>query len=462
MAGHLYCDACGAEYQIVPDFEPELESSMAESLSGLSESIQGKEKREEKEEPVFHRAEEESLPKKPLRAGRLLLLLLLLLLVSGIGLAVWKDSPRVLEKKAQRLAEQEEYLAAADIYARLGQKQPSTERWYLMEGRMYLQAGQTKEAIRLGTVALERGEEKEEAYGFLLSVYEKEAEYERMNELLMECKNEEIRQKYAAYLAPMPLANYSSGSYDVILEVLLEGAGEGEIRYTLDGSLPTGESQVYQEPILLGNGRHNLQVIYINSYGVASPPLKLDFQIAEAVPLAPTVEPESGTYKEAGFIVPRAEEGTSIYYTTDGTLPTRDSALYQKPIPMPLGESHFSFVAYSDSGLSGEPAYRDYLLNIKTGITEEEAGELLVQEMIKKGLILDKNGALAGFYGVHRYFYAYPIKLGESHYYVFEERYLENEINRKTGNLYAVEVMQGECSRLLSEEDGKYLLREIG
>ena len=38
-SGHLYCDICGAEYQIVPDFEPEIEKSIAESLFDISTSL---------------------------------------------------------------------------------------------------------------------------------------------------------------------------------------------------------------------------------------------------------------------------------------------------------------------------------------------------------------------------------------------------------------------------------------
>ena len=81
--------------------------------------------------------------------------------------------------------------------------------------------------------------------------------------------------------------------------------------------------------------------------------------------------------------------------------------------------------------------------------------------MIQKGHILDKNGALTGYYGVHRYFYAYPLLLGDKHYYVFAEHYLENEINQKTGQLYAVDVIEGNCRRLLKEEAGGYSLEEI-
>ena len=37
--GCLYCEECGNEYQIVPDFEPEIENSMAESLSDVIDSM---------------------------------------------------------------------------------------------------------------------------------------------------------------------------------------------------------------------------------------------------------------------------------------------------------------------------------------------------------------------------------------------------------------------------------------
>ena len=33
--GHLYCDNCGEEFRIVPDFEPEIEEEMNETLSTL-------------------------------------------------------------------------------------------------------------------------------------------------------------------------------------------------------------------------------------------------------------------------------------------------------------------------------------------------------------------------------------------------------------------------------------------
>ena len=39
VSGHLYCDICGSEYQIVPDFEPEIENSIAQGLSDITETM---------------------------------------------------------------------------------------------------------------------------------------------------------------------------------------------------------------------------------------------------------------------------------------------------------------------------------------------------------------------------------------------------------------------------------------
>ena len=50
VPGHLYCDICGAEYQIVPDFEPEIENSIAKSMSEVSEIIE--EDKQEKEAKI--------------------------------------------------------------------------------------------------------------------------------------------------------------------------------------------------------------------------------------------------------------------------------------------------------------------------------------------------------------------------------------------------------------------------
>ena len=48
--GHLICEICGEEIQIVPDFEPEIENRMTETLSTLAAMQEQEEAGKAKEE----------------------------------------------------------------------------------------------------------------------------------------------------------------------------------------------------------------------------------------------------------------------------------------------------------------------------------------------------------------------------------------------------------------------------
>lgn len=445
---HVYCEVCGAEYQIVPDFEPELESSIARTLSDLSESIQS----DSKVKP-----EAEKHPVSRFQWGGLLLAILLF---AGLFLLYYNSVSAILGR-AGKAEERGDYLEAAAVYAKLTQKQPQEEEWHLKEAAMYLQAGEKEEALERLLYLVSSGSESTQVYDMVLSLYLEKGRYQEMHDLLSAFDNEQLREAYGAYYASLPDSSHDSGSYDAKLEIALRGVEGGRIYYTLDGTVPGKESTLYEGPFTLGNGTHRLQAVLINPYGISSEVLVRDFEVNTPVPLAPVAEPEDGEFDSACFIEVTAEDGTRIYYTADGSLPTEKSTLYEGPIPMPLGESVFSFVACSEAGELSEVAVRNYLLNIKTGITVEEAENLLVQTLIEKGLLLDKNGALLDRYGVHRYFYEYPLLIEGNHYYIFEEHYLENEINRKTGVSYAVDVKEGDCFHLGTTDFGEYFITKM-
>ena len=45
--GHMYCDNCGTEINIVPDFEPEVENEINATLSGVADELNRDEKAKE-------------------------------------------------------------------------------------------------------------------------------------------------------------------------------------------------------------------------------------------------------------------------------------------------------------------------------------------------------------------------------------------------------------------------------
>ena len=46
VEGHLICETCGEEIRIVPDFEPEIENSITETLSTLAAEQDGADNKE--------------------------------------------------------------------------------------------------------------------------------------------------------------------------------------------------------------------------------------------------------------------------------------------------------------------------------------------------------------------------------------------------------------------------------
>lgn len=63
---HLYCEKCGMEIQMVPDFEPEFENSIIETLSTVAEEIEGSSGGLEKAKPEGEAWAKKDKKKSPL------------------------------------------------------------------------------------------------------------------------------------------------------------------------------------------------------------------------------------------------------------------------------------------------------------------------------------------------------------------------------------------------------------
>lgn len=78
----------------------------------------------------------------------------------------------------------------------------------------------------------------------------------------------------------------------------------------------------------------------------------------------PTCNMAEGTYNYYVMLELDAKYG-SIYYTLDGTEPTKDSMRYEKPIELTEGENLLSAVAINKKGMVSEPLVQIYRLEFK-------------------------------------------------------------------------------------------------
>ncbi|NLN85251.1 MAG: T9SS type A sorting domain-containing protein, partial [Candidatus Cloacimonetes bacterium] len=141
------------------------------------------------------------------------------------------------------------------------------------------------------------------------------------------------------YLSPAP------GTYTEPINVTSVGGTNpsgGIIRYTIDGSIPTESSPVFDAPIEIGLNTIdvNISIRAFKDGWIPSTPQTGVYSVTGQVELPEILfSPAAGTYQTAqsvSFAEPILPANTTIRYTLDGSEPTAFSAAYVTPIQLPL------------------------------------------------------------------------------------------------------------------------------
>lgn len=438
--GHLYCDTCGMEVRIVPDFEPEVENSITESLSSVVETLT----ETPEEEPEGGHERQKNLFVLSLGC---MFVLALIILVGYFTISAYYHSSDYQHKTAMAEIEEGDYEAALvslqsaqdaggnyeDIkmamiacYQALGDEQSYLENLY--------------ELIRYEGVSRER---LLQGYDQIVAFYDEKQQFEQLNNLLQDCPEASIQEKYSKYMANMPEFNYVEGAYNEVVPLKILSNTSGHIYYTMDGTNPDRYSEEYTSPIFLETGEYEITAIFINEYGIKSPYAKAFYQIDVSMPFAPEVDAYSGDFYTPQLLHVEAEEGCQIYYTTDGSEPDGLSSIYNGFLPMPLGDSSFKFVSIDENGISSEITVRNYHLELIADYTKEDAQSVVLRYMLDTGRIMDLNGTIS-FLDPRKMVYVFACCVNivdEGDFYIFSE-YIENEdgSREKTGSYYAVGI----------------------
>ena len=138
----------------------------------------------------------------------------------------------------------------------------------------------------------------------------------------------------AATAAATPTASPAAGTFSSAQTVTLADATSGAtIRYTTDGSTPTGSSAIYSAPITVSSSKTINAIATAPGYA-QSAQLTAAYAIQQAQAAAtPVASPVGGAYTGTQTVtLTDSTPGSVIHYTVDGTTPTAASSVYTSPI----------------------------------------------------------------------------------------------------------------------------------
>ena len=471
--GHLICEECGEEIRIVPDFEPEIENSITETLSTLAALQEGEDTKEippedeETEESQSYETDEAAEDGKRVWVIASLIIIFVVALISYGAYAYHIGTVEYQISKAKEYAAEGLYNEAIACLETAYERYPDVAQLLFMEADYYYLQQDNSSAVQVLYRIIENGsyssDDLEEAYNKIITIYANQELYGQINELLRNCPEDSIVNMFQSYLAMEPEFSYVEGSYAEVIPLKLSSNTAGTIYYTMDGSKPTKNSDIYTAPLFLETGEYTISAFFVNDFGIESEIVSKTYIINLAVPNAPEVELYSGEYTEPTMIAVEGIEGCKIYYTTDESEPTADSVPYTGPIPMPLGKTLFKFVNISEEGVSSEVTMRTYTLRLRGAISTSQAVSNLVQRLVDNGYLEDAAGHNKRQSGTLSYQFSSVLRVNESEdYYTINEYYDDGTgILSRTDKVFLVNVYTGEPAQLGYDDNGEFMAVHI-
>lgn len=494
--GNLLCEKCGAEINIVPDFEIDIENSINESLSGIVEDINPEYKKEEVEEidltpeksvedkdkkkSIEEKYEEEFFKEINIsnvngsKIRNLVFILLGIVIVLAVAVIIFLNLYKNYSfdyqlRQAKHLLKKSEYSGALSYIDRAYELDPGNKDALATQITVYIGMGAEEEAIELITTTLSEEsldlDDKIDLYERVIEIYISMGEYASISDLISNSNDEDIKEYYKEYLSESPVLSVPTGSYADAIEISIESCGAGKVYYSLDGSIPTiSKSLEYSKPFTLESGEYDVKAVYVNSYGVESKITSCYYLIDNQPPVEPIVEPESGSFKKEFVLSVEYPEDCKVYYTDDGSDPDPETSLeYTKPINVTFGHYNYSFVCVSETGLLSNVVKRSYNVELETKVTSEMAQYQLIGVLNNLGFILDPKGTAPQNAGTYSFEYDSIVGVKSGYYYKFVEKITDSSgVTRQTGLLYAVDVFTLQTYRLTVDSSGKWGLIPLG
>lgn len=476
---HIYCPNCGSELQLVPEYkldedilnevQQETEKNK-DSLDDLFVDIDFFENKKNITRTVNEKKSTsgKTTKKKKIDKNKILLAQIIglsaLIIAAVIGIVIVfgsqskKNSDSYQIEKAEGYLKDKDYKKALEHYKKA--YEINSKNLEVVKGiaLCYYELGDKESASFYYLEAAEEDPKNEAVFKALLEIYTELNDQEAIRELYNIAQVQSIRDLFAGYLTAEPIFSLEEGTYNELTEVTISLAEKGEIYYTLDGSTPTEESTKYQNPIPLEEGKTVIHAIAVTKTGQVSSEIVKTYEIVLETPKAPGITPDSGKYTEPTRVEIAVEEGSTVYYTLDGSVPTEESRSCKSSFPMPIGNNIVSVMYVDKNGKVSEVTKKNYNLTLSLEVSEDVALTAIKEAMIQKGEMENLAGYVTGGDGlfIFKTFCVDEI-LGEKYYVIekYKEYYSGGE---KFLSYYAYNIATGKIYNATMDETDSFKL----
>ena len=453
--GCLYCDECGYEIRIVPDFEPEVEENLNNALQNIMEDIDEKETSDNWED-IDDFAEEERIgflalflricKWKPLGYGILSILCVVALYYLGSYLWVAEEKLTFNDYYEQAMAayDSADYHTAINAMDNALKLDPDYMDGILIKAECYMKVGRIEEAIEVYTELMGNPKYATVAAESIADYYLLVEDFTSLNKFLRICDIDSVLALYDGYYAVEPEFFPIEGNYEEEVEIVLSTGYNGKIYYTTDGTTPTTESNVYTGPIKLESGITKVQAFFVNELNQVSNIVSAKYAVDSELLPVPIIDIAEGDYSAPEYITVTYPLECYVYYTVDGTTPTSASELYNKRLPMRMGNTTYQFICVDPEGVASEPVTLNTNLSFHWVVSVEDSVKSLVNYLVTLGKLADNTGKVNGRAGHLEYECDSAFVDQEMIFYLVIERYVDTLGNKfLTGNKYAIDSGSG-------------------
>ena len=301
--GLLFCENCGYEVHMVPDYDPLDEVAIGRDehpdVRPWENSVEAK---EEMSDDGIGTGPEDHAPAKKKRGGRAAVICAAVLVTAAAVVFAAVTSYRTVSRsnsyiyqmsRGEALYDEGEYEEAASYLAKAlalqGAEGEDGMELLTMLAYTYAYIGEDEAAVDCVEEAVGIAQDMDADIDVIYGIYKQymdilnlTGQTQLINDIIENCGDQELTYLLYDYRISAPECSEEAGTYTFYLRLTLS-AEFGRIYYTLDGTSPTSESELYKESFtIMDEGETLLRAVAINSKGMVSPELEkvfiLDFQ----------------------------------------------------------------------------------------------------------------------------------------------------------------------------------------